>query len=83
MRQSEEHPFLGREIAQPRRFSEVMSSKVDEAVLKLLRNAEERGQEIITAHRTVIEELIKKLAAEETVDHDEIDAILSSGKKDK
>lgn len=81
VRQSEEHPFLGREIAQPRRFSEVMSSKVDEAVLKLLRDAEERGQEIITTHRTVIEELIKKLMAEETVDHDEIEAILSSRKK--
>jgi len=81
VRQSEEHPFLGREIAQPRRFSEVMSSKVDEAVLKLLRDAEERGQEIITTHRTVIEELIKKLVAEETVNHDEIEAILSSRKK--
>jgi cell division protease FtsH len=81
VRQSEEHPFLGREIAQPRRFSEVMSSKVDEAVLKLLRDAEERGQEIITTHKTVIEELIKKLVAEETVNHDEIEAILSSRKK--
>ena len=83
VRQSEEHPFLGREIAQPRRFSEVMSSKVDEAVLKLLRDAEERGQEIITARRTVIEALIKKLVAEETVNHDEIDVILSGGKKNQ
>lgn len=76
VRQSEEHPFLGREIAQPRRFSEDMSSKVDEAVSKLLREAEDRGREIIVKHRTQIEQLINKLETDETVNRDTIKAIL-------
>ncbi|MEH6526836.1 MAG: ATP-dependent zinc metalloprotease FtsH [Sneathiella sp.] len=79
VRQSEEHPFLGREIAQPRRFSEDMSSKVDDAVTKLLRAAEDRGREIITANRAVIEDLVNKLEADETVNYQEIDAILGGG----
>ncbi len=76
VRQSEEHPFLGREIAQPRRFSEDMSSKVDEAVSKLLREAEDRGREIIIKHRAQIEQLIIRLEADETVNRDTIEAIL-------
>jgi len=76
VRQSEEHPFLGREIAQPRCFSEDMSGKVDEAVSKLLREAEDRGREIIVEHRTKIEQLITKLETEETVNRESIEAIL-------
>lgn len=76
LRQSEEHPFLGREIAQPRRFSEEMSSRVDDAVLKLIREAEARGLEILKTHRPQIELLIEKLEKEETVSWPEIDAIL-------
>ncbi|MZR30078.1 ATP-dependent zinc metalloprotease FtsH [Sneathiella litorea] len=76
LRQSEDHPFLGREIAQPRRFSEEMSSRVDDAVLKLIREAEERGLEILKAHKTQIEQLIEKLEKDETVNWPEIDTIL-------
>jgi cell division protease FtsH len=83
VRQSEEHPFLGREIAQPKRFSEDMSRKVDEAVSKLLREAEDRGRQIISTHRGVIEELVTKLEAEETINHEEIDAILCGRKTSK
>lgn len=76
VRQSEEHPFLGREMAQPRRFSEDMSSKVDDAVLKLLREAEDRGREIIAKYRAPIEQLIAKLETDETVNRESIEAIL-------
>jgi len=80
LRQSEEHPFLGREIAQPRRFSEVMSNKVDEAVSQLLREAEIRGTAIITDHKLIIEQLITKLEVEEMIDREGIESIL--GRKD-
>ena len=84
LRQSEDHPFLGREIAQPRRFSEVMSSKVDDAVLKLMREAEQRSRKIIDDHKAQIERLVERLEAEETVNWPEIDAILGPkiGKKE-
>ncbi|MCR9212247.1 MAG: ATP-dependent zinc metalloprotease FtsH [Proteobacteria bacterium] len=76
LRQSEEHPFLGREMAQPRHFSEVMSSRVDDAVSVLLREAEERGQKIIEDHKKQIEQLIVKLEAEETINRPDIETIL-------
>lgn len=76
LRQSEDHPFLGREIAQPRHFSEEMSSRVDEAILKLIREAEKRVLDILSEHKPQIEKLIEKLEKEETVNWPEIDAIL-------
>ncbi len=78
VRQSEEHPFLGREIAQPRHFSESMSGKIDDAVLKLLFQAEKRGIELINTHKPQIEKLIKQLEMEETIGHEEIDKILGA-----
>jgi cell division protease FtsH len=76
LRQSEEHPFLGREIAQPRRFSETTAHEVDEAVRKLLIEAEGRAREIIDAHRRQIERLIADLEERETLDKEEIEACL-------
>jgi cell division protease FtsH len=76
LRQSEEHPFLGREIAQPRRFSPETAHDVDQAVRGVLTEAEERARAIITEHRPVIEQLIAELEQKETLDRAEIDACL-------
>ncbi len=42
-RDSEEHPFLGREIAEPRRFSEHTAQLIDEEVSRILRAASDRA----------------------------------------
>jgi cell division protease FtsH len=76
LRQSEEHPFLGREIAQPRHFSEEMSNRVDEEVSKLLRDAESRSLSIIVSHKDQIERMIAALEERETIDMADIEAIL-------
>jgi cell division protease FtsH len=68
VRESEEHPFLGREIAQPRRTSDYTASKVDAAVRNLLLEAEAKAEEIITNNRAAITALIDRLEAEETLD---------------
>ena len=75
-RQSEEHPFLGREIAQPRRFSESMSGQIDQEVTKMLLSAEERAREIIVSYKNKIEQLIETLEAEETINLKGIEEIL-------
>jgi cell division protease FtsH len=76
VRESDEHPFLGREIAQPRRFSEDTARKADEAVRKLLVEAEERATEIIASHRAQVLRLIADLEAKETLDPAAIAAAL-------
>ena len=76
LRQSDEHPFLGREIAQPRRFSETTAHAVDEAVRKLLLEAEQRAREAIETHRPAIERLIAELEKEETLSAEQIETCL-------
>ncbi|MFQ5955205.1 MAG: ATP-dependent zinc metalloprotease FtsH, partial [Kiloniellales bacterium] len=74
VRESEEHPFLGREIAQPRRFSEATAKAVDQAVGELVKRAEERAIEVIKSHRPAIERLIAELQRKETLGRSEIEA---------
>jgi len=77
LRESEEHPFLGREMAQPRRYSEHSARAVDQAVGRLLAEAEERARDVIREHRDRLEKLITELEKRETLHSDEIAAILN------
>ncbi len=76
LRESEEHPFLGREIAQPRRYSEHSAQAVDQAVHGLLRQAEEQAVEILRTRRTELDQLIATLEREETLHRDGIERCL-------
>jgi cell division protease FtsH len=76
LRESEEHPFLGREIAQPRHFSEASAEAVDHAVHELVAAAEQKAVEVIRAHRPEIEHLIQALEKDETLDRTRIEACL-------
>ena len=76
LRESEEHPFLGREIAQPRHYSEHSAEIVDDAVRTLLLKAEQQAHEVITAHRNKLEKLISALEEQETLHRDQIEQYL-------
>jgi cell division protease FtsH len=76
VRESESHPFLGREIAQPRRFSETTAHQVDEAVRRMLKEAEARATAIVGEHRSELKKLIAELEAHETLDRRQIEDCL-------
>ena len=76
LRESDEHPFLGLEIAQPRRYSEHAAQAVDEAVQALLKKAEETAREVIRAHRGELDQLVAALEEKETLVRSEIEACL-------
>ncbi|MGD9000840.1 MAG: ATP-dependent zinc metalloprotease FtsH [Granulosicoccaceae bacterium] len=76
LRESEEHPFLGREIAQPRRYSEHSAQIVDKAVHDLLLEAEQQAMQIIQKHRGQLEQLIKLLEEKETLHRKDIENCL-------
>ncbi len=76
LRESDEHPFLGREMAQPRRYSEHSAQAVDEAVRKLLDEAERRARDVIRTHRGELDRLISALEERETLHRKEIEALL-------
>jgi cell division protease FtsH len=76
LRESEEHPFLGREIAQPRHFSESSATHIDEAVTELLLSAERRAGELLEDHRPQLELLVRMLEKEETLHREQIEECL-------
>jgi cell division protease FtsH len=76
LRDSEEHPFLGREIAQPRHFSENSAQAVDEAVKQLLKEAEARALGLIREKCTLLDKLISTLEQHETLDKDQVRSCL-------
>jgi len=78
LRDSEEHPFLGREIAQPRRFADETAAKVDESVADLLKQAEAAATAAIEDHRPQVEALIGRLEKEETLDRAQIEDCLGA-----
>ena len=75
-RESEEHPFLGREIAQPRQISETTARMVDGALRHLLFEVEERAIDTIKRHRKGFDALVVELEKNETLDRDAIEACL-------
>jgi len=76
LRESEEHPFLGREMAQPRHYSEHSAEAVDDAVRDLLLKAEQRASHIIKQHREKLDKLIELLEKKETLYREQIEACL-------
>ena len=79
VRESEEHPFLGREIAQPRTTSETTARAVDNAVRRLLTEAEQRAHEVIDARGAAFAKLTAALERRETLHRDAIEACLGPG----
>ena len=75
-RQGEEHVFLGKEIQEPRDFSEGTAVLIDEEVQKLLREADERAFELIQGHRDDLDKLVAALLQKEELLKDEIEEIL-------
>lgn len=72
VRESESHPFLGREMAQPRHFSEATAAAADVAVRRYLVAAEERAVSLLKEHEAKVTRLITDLEDRETLDRNEI-----------
>jgi len=78
LRDSEEHPFLGKEMAQPRHFSENSAQSVDKAVKELLGNAEKQSMDLIAKHRKQLDMLINELEEHETLNGEQIKVCLGN-----
>jgi cell division protease FtsH len=75
-RDSEDHPFLGREITEPRRFSEHTAQVIDEEVSRILRSSYEQAVEMLTENRNKLECIAKALEKEETLDDVAIEKLI-------
>jgi cell division protease FtsH len=75
-RVGEEHVFLGKEIQEPRDFSEGTAQMIDEEVQMLLREADRRAFEHLEKHRADLDRLAESLLQKEELSRDEIDRML-------
>jgi cell division protease FtsH len=78
-RVAEEHVFLGKEIHEPRDFSEGTAQLIDEEVRRLLQEADQRAQEHLAANRDRMERLVEALLQREELAREEIEQIIENG----
>jgi cell division protease FtsH len=73
----EGNPFLGRDFGSARRdYSERMAEVIDEEVRKIIMAAEHQAREILTSKRDVLDSITQTLLERETIDAEEIAAIV-------
>jgi cell division protease FtsH len=78
----EEHPFLGRELSLPKRYSERMAWLMDQEIQKLINEAEEKAKEVLTRNRGALDCLAAALIKEEVLEKNEVDNIIKKAKED-
>jgi cell division protease FtsH len=72
----EEHPFLGRELSLPKRYSEEMAWVMDQEIQKMIMEAESRATELLEEKRQVLDDLAEVLIKEEMLERPEVERIL-------
>ncbi len=73
---SDDDPFLGREMHQQRLFSEHTMERIDEEIGRILREAAERANKVLTDNRDKLEKLSAKLVEKEELDDEDITLVL-------
>lgn len=81
MGRGEEHPFLGRELAQPKRYSEEMAWLMDQEIRRILHEAETKAVEVLQHNRYPLEQLAEALIREEVLDREAVDRIIKEAKE--
>ncbi len=77
-RQGEAHPFLGREMAEPRDFNEETARLIDEEIRRIIQEMEDRAGEILRPNRGGLDALAAGLLENEILSREEIGEILES-----
>ncbi|NOQ46135.1 MAG: ATP-dependent zinc metalloprotease FtsH [Desulfobulbaceae bacterium] len=78
LRMTEKHPYLGREVSLQQHFSDHSAQSVDQAVARMLQEAEQKAIELIRQHRKALDNLVELLKVQEILDREEITACLKA-----
>ena len=76
--QRKDHVFLGREIQQPRDYSEATAQLIDSEVRRFVEEAEATATELLKANMDKLERLAEALLEKEILDGHEIDRIIGA-----
>ena len=72
----EEHPFLGRELSLPKRYSEEMAWLMDQEIRRLIVEAESKATEILTGKRLTLDALAEALIKDEMLERADVERII-------
>ncbi len=75
-RASEEHPFLGREMAELRDHSEHTAQLIDEEVARILRESDARAYHTLEEHRDDLERVTEALIEREVLTESELEELV-------
>ncbi len=73
---SDQQPFLGYSLAQPRNYSEETAALIDRETKRLVEEAHERARNVLREHRGQLDTLAQELLTKEIVDQTRVMAIL-------
>lgn len=72
----EEHQFLGREMAQPKDFSEHTARVIDDEIKRIVTEMEETARTLLEENRNKLDALAHALLVHETITSDELDRLI-------
>ncbi|MFH0926635.1 MAG: ATP-dependent zinc metalloprotease FtsH [bacterium] len=72
----ETHPFLGRELAEPKDFSEYTAKLIDEEVRRIIQEGERRTEDVLNSNNDKLDIIAKGLLEHESLSNEEIDQLL-------
>ncbi len=75
-RSGEEHPFLGKEMSEPREHSEATAHLIDQEVQRILVEAANRARQMLVDHREALDKLSMELVKAEALDYDQMVGII-------
>ncbi len=79
---TEEHIFLGREMAQTKDYSESSAEVIDQEVRTFIESAEDTARDILRANMERLHKLAGKLLEKEILDGSEVDVIIGESEED-
>ena len=77
-KQGETHPFLGREMAEPKDYSEETARIIDDEIRRIITDAEKKAQEVLSGSLEKLDALAEGLLEHETLSREEVEEILES-----
>jgi cell division protease FtsH len=73
----EELVFLGREISEQRNYSEEIAEEIDSEVRRIIEEAYDRANSILTTYRQKLDDLAERLIEIETIERKEFDLLVA------
>jgi len=69
-------PFLGRDLARERDYSEEVAAAIDKEVRRTVQESYDRAREVLETHRAALDRVAEALLAREVLDGEELEEVL-------